>query len=70
MATKAKTKPALTIEVYKSETRVLKKQRWGVRIKAANNLILFSSEKYVNHEGARNAADLIATGKFTVLDVE
>ena len=63
-----KAKPQLTVEVYKSVTKVRKKERWGVRIKAANHLTLFSSEKYVNHEGARNAADLVADGKFTVID--
>jgi uncharacterized protein YegP (UPF0339 family) len=50
-------------------TAVRKREHWGVRIKAANHLVLFTSEKYVNHEGARNAADLIANGKFTVVDV-
>lgn len=65
-----KIKPELTVEVYKKVTAVRKREHWGVRVKAANNLTLFTSEKYVNHEGARNAADLIATGKFTVIDVD
>lgn len=63
-----KPKPALTIEVYRKVTAIRKRERWGVRIKAGNNLTLFASEKYVNHEGARNAADLVADGKFTVVD--
>ena len=41
-------KPKLTIEVYKKVTSIRKKERWGVRIKASNNLTLFASEKYVN----------------------
>jgi uncharacterized protein YegP (UPF0339 family) len=61
-------KPRLTIQVYKKVTAVRKREHWGVRIKASNSLTLFSSEKYVNHEGARNAADLVANGKFTVVD--
>jgi uncharacterized protein YegP (UPF0339 family) len=61
-------KPRLTIQVYKKVTAVRKREHWGVRIKAGNNLTLFSSEKYVNHEGARNAADLVANGKFIVVD--
>lgn len=59
----------LTIEVYRKETKVRKKEKWGVRIKAGNHLTLFASEKYVNHEGARNAADLIADcDDFTIVD--
>lgn len=61
-------KPRLTVQVYKKLTAIRKREHWGVRIKAGNNLTLFSSEKYVNHEGARNAADLVANGKFTVVD--
>lgn len=61
-------KPQLTIQVYKKVTAFRKRERWGVRIKAGNSLTLFASEKYVNHEGARNAADLVANGKFTVVD--
>jgi uncharacterized protein YegP (UPF0339 family) len=61
-------KPQLTVQVYRKVTAIRKREHWGVRIKAGNNLKLFSSEKYVNHEGARNAADLIANGKFTVID--
>ncbi len=66
--TSPKVKPAITIQVYRKVTKVRKRERWGVRIKASNNLTLFWSEKYVNHEGARNAADLVANGKFTVVD--
>lgn len=61
-------KPQLTVQVYKKVTALRKRERWGVRIKASNSLTLFASEKYVNHEGARNAADLVANGKFTVVD--
>ena len=63
-----KTKPALTIEVYRSITKVRKREHWGVRIKAGNHQTLFTSEKYVNHEGALNAAHLIADGKFSIVD--
>ena len=65
-----KAKPLMSIEIYKKVTKVRRKEKWGVRIKAGNNFTVFSSEKYVNHAGARNAADLIASGRFTVIDVE
>lgn len=63
-----KVKPELTIVVYRKETPIRKRERWGVRIKAPNNLTLFVSEKYVNHQDALNAANLIADGKITVVN--
>lgn len=64
----ASPKPALTIVVYRKQTRVRRAERWGIRIMAANHEPLFSSEKYHNHVDARHAADLLANGKLTVLD--
>jgi uncharacterized protein YegP (UPF0339 family) len=66
--TNPKAKPQLTIEVFRRVTPIRKKEHWGVRIKASNHLTLFVSEKYVNHAHALNAAEIIASGRFTVLD--
>lgn len=66
--TNPKSKPELTIEVFRKLTLIRKTEHWGVRIKAANRLTLFVSEKYVNHAHALNAAELIASGRFTIVD--
>lgn len=68
MATPKKVKPKIQAVVYRRLTPVRKREKWGVRVVAANHLTLFASEKYVNHEDARRAADLLRDGSITVVD--
>lgn len=60
-------KPEIEARVYRNKT-MLSRERFGVRIVAANGEIIFQSEKYHNHEDALHAADLLATGKIKVVD--
>jgi uncharacterized protein YegP (UPF0339 family) len=61
-------KPNIIAEVYQQQTMLRSKEKFGVRVIAPNRQILFSSEKYHNHLDALHAANLLATGKITVVD--
>jgi uncharacterized protein YegP (UPF0339 family) len=60
-------RPNIIAEVYRNKT-MLSSEKFGVRVIAPNRQILFSSEKYHNHLDALHAANLLATGKITVVD--
>jgi uncharacterized protein YegP (UPF0339 family) len=60
-------KPNIIAEVYRNKT-MLSSEKFGVRIIAPNGQKLFASEKYHNRLDALHAANLLATGKITVVD--
>jgi uncharacterized protein YegP (UPF0339 family) len=60
-------KPNIIAEVYRNKT-MLSSEKFGVRVIAPNHEILFQSEKYHNHGDAAHVAELLRTGKITVVD--